>query len=63
MNMKNRPSEEFIELLRQSGSSDKAVALDAQREIAKALETPLRKGVLFGDVITSIYEAMPYDLT
>ena len=61
MNMKERPSDEFIALLKQSGSSDKAVAIEAQREIAKALETPLRKGVLFGDVVTSIYEAMPLE--
>ena len=38
MNMKERPSDEFIALLKQSGSSDKAVAIEAQREIAKALE-------------------------
>ena len=61
MNMKNRPSDEFIALLNQSGSSDKAVAIEAQREIAKALELPLRKGVLFGEVVTSIYEAMPLE--
>ena len=58
---KTRPSEEFIELLRQSGSSDKAVAIAAQREIAKALEGPLRKGVTFGDIVTAIYEAMPLE--
>ena len=61
MNIKERPSDEFIALLKQSGSSDKAVAIEAQREIAKALELPLRKGVLFGDVVTSIYEAMPLE--
>ena len=48
---KERPTPEFIELLKQSGDSDKAIAMDAQREIAKALELPLRKGVLFGDEI------------
>ena len=61
MSTQQRPSPEFIELLRQSGSSDKAVAIAAQREIAKALETPLRKGVLFGDIVTSIYGAMPLE--
>ena len=59
--MKTRPTPEFIDLLKQSGSSDKAVAMTAQREIAKALETPIRKGVLFGDIVTSIYEAMPLE--
>ena len=59
--MKQRPTPEFIELLKRSGSSDKAVAMTAQRDIAKALETPIRKGVLFGDVVTSIFEAMPLE--
>jgi len=59
MSIKQRPSDEFIRLLKRAGSSDKAVAVEAQREIAKALETPLREGVLFGDVVTSIYETMP----
>ena len=57
----NRPTPEFIELLKQSGDSDKAIAMDAQREIAKALELPLRKGVLFGDVLGGIFEAMPLE--
>lgn len=61
MSIKQRPTEEFISLLRRSGDSDKAVAIEAQREIAKALETPLREGVLFGDVVTSIYETMPLE--
>jgi hypothetical protein len=56
-----RPSDEFIELYKKSGSSDKALALDAQREIAKALESPLRKGIQFGDVVTGIFEAMPLE--
>ncbi len=56
--MLKRPSDEFIALLQRSGSSDKSVALDAQREIAKALELPLRKGIMFGDVVTNIYEKM-----
>lgn len=57
----NRPTPEFIQLLKQSGDSDRSVAMEAQREIAKALETPLRKGVLFGDVVRGIYEAMPLE--
>ena len=61
MSMKDRPTPEFIELLKRSGDSDKAIAVQAQREIAKALELPLRKGVLFGDIVTNIYEAMPLE--
>tara|TARA_R110000851_G_scaffold25460_3_gene73232 strand:- start:3776 stop:4774 length:999 start_codon:yes stop_codon:yes gene_type:complete len=59
--MKDRPTPEFIELLKRSGDSDKSIAIQAQREIAKALELPLRKGVLFGDIVGSIYEAMPLE--
>ena len=61
MSMKDRPTPEFIELLKRSGDSDKSIAIQAQREIAKALELPLRKGVLFGDIVGSIYEAMPLE--
>lgn len=51
---------EFQSLLVQSGdASNRALAMEAQFEIAKALETPLRKGVLMGDVVRPIYEAMP----
>ena len=61
MSTNERPTAEFIELLKRSGDSEKSVAMQAQREIAKALETPLRKGVLFGDVVRGIYEAMPLE--
>jgi hypothetical protein len=57
----NRPTPEFLDLLRRSGSSDKTVAIAAQREVAKALETPLREGVLFGDIVSGIYESMPLE--
>lgn len=59
--MNNRPTPEFLDLLRRSGSSDKTVAIAAQREVAKALETPLRQGVLFGDIVSGIYESMPLE--
>lgn len=55
---RTRPSDELLDLYRKSGDSNKAVAIEAQREIAKAIETPLRKGVLFGDVVTDIFETM-----
>lgn len=59
--MFTRPNDDFINLLKRSGDSDKSIALDAQREIAKALELPLRKGILFGDVVTNIFERMPLE--
>jgi hypothetical protein len=58
MPIKNRPSEEFLALLRQSGNSDQNVAVAAQREFAKALELPLRKGVLVGNILGDIFETI-----
>lgn len=57
-NFMERPTQEFIDLLKRSGDSDKAIALEAQREIAKAIELPLRKGIMYGDVVTDIFEKM-----
>jgi hypothetical protein len=51
-----RPSDEFISLLRKAGDTDQNVAIAAQREFAKALELPLRKGVLAGDILGDIFE-------
>jgi len=53
-----RPSDEFISLLRKSGDADINVAAAAQREFAKALELPLRKGVLVGNILGSIFETI-----
>jgi hypothetical protein len=58
MSTLQRPDEQFIELLRQSGSADRTVALTAQHEIAKAFEEPLRQGVLVGDILGNIFERM-----
>jgi hypothetical protein len=54
----DRPSDEFIALLKNSGDSDIQVAQAAQREFAKALELPLRKGVLVGNVLGDIFETI-----
>ena len=56
MSFTERPSDEFISLLRKAGDSDQNVAIAAQREFAKALEPPLRKGVLAGDILGDIFE-------
>ena len=58
MPINNRPSDEFLALLRKSGDSDINVASAAQREFAKALELPLRKGVLMGNVLGDIFETI-----
>ena len=58
MSTLHRPDEQFIELLKQSGSADRTEALTAQHDIAKALEEPLRQGVLIGDILGNIFERM-----
>jgi hypothetical protein len=45
-------------LLKQSGSRHKEESLSAVAELAKALETPLRKGIMSGDILSGIYEAV-----
>ena len=56
MSRMTRPDEQFIELLKRSGSSDKTEALAAQRELAVALEMPLRQGVLIGENLNNIFQ-------
>lgn len=51
-----KPDDSIIELIRQSGDMEVAVAEKAQLELAKALVEPLRQGVLVGDVVTNIFE-------
>jgi hypothetical protein len=56
MSYTDRPSDDFIALLRKSGDPDLQVAASAQHEFAKALELPLRKGVLVGNILGDIFE-------
>jgi hypothetical protein len=58
MPINKRPSDEFIALLRKSGDADINVAAAAQHEFAKALELPLRKGVLVGNILGNIFETI-----
>jgi hypothetical protein len=53
---KFQPSPELTELLIRSGSANREVALAANAEFAKALELPLRKGLLSGDILDGIFE-------
>lgn len=48
-------SPEMNELLVRSGSANPAIARQALGQIAKAMELPLRKGVMSGDVIGGIF--------
>ncbi len=56
--LSQKPDAALVELIQRSGDSDKSVAIEAQRQLAKALETPLRQGILLGDVVRNIYEGM-----
>ena len=58
MSYTERPSEEFISLLRKCGDSHTETAMAAQREFAQALELPLRKGVLVGNILGNIFETI-----
>ena len=58
MSYTERPSDEFISLYKKTGDSDQNVAFAAQREFAKALELPLRKGVLVGNILGDIFETI-----
>ena len=53
---KFQPSPELTELLVRSGSANREVSLEANAQIAKALELPLRQGILSGDILDGIFE-------
>ena len=50
------PTSEMNELLTRAGSMNREESLAATRELAKALELPLRKGVMSGDILDGIFE-------
>lgn len=50
---------EMTELLKASGSADPNIASPSQAQLAKALELPLRKGIMSGDITSGIFEAIP----
>jgi hypothetical protein len=54
-----QPSDELNAILRSSGSYEREKALAATRELAKALELPLRQGILAGDILDGIFEVVP----
>jgi len=51
-------TDEMNQLLAKAGSYDSNESLTAMAEIAKALELPLRKGVMDGDILGGIFEAI-----
>jgi len=57
---KGKRTPEMDNVLRLSGSNDYEVACANQRELAKALTTPLRQGVMRGDIIEGIFETVDF---
>ena len=53
-------SEADVQLLRRAGDPDKRISLPAQDMIAKALELPLRKGILSGNILGGLFEPMRF---
>ena len=54
-------TDEMNQLLAKAGSYDSNESMNAMAEIAKALELPLRKGVMDGDILGGIFEAIQLD--
>ena len=51
-------TDEMNQLLATAGSMNREESVSAMGELAKALELPLRKGVMDGDILDGIYEAI-----
>lgn len=52
------PTPEMKSLLIEVGSRDKGKSLAATQQLAKALELPLRKGIMSGNILDGIFEAV-----
>jgi len=50
-----KPTQEQIELLRKTGSSNRAEAMEAMHFLAQALQVPLRSALLDGDILGGIF--------
>ncbi len=50
-----KPTSEQIELLKRTGSANKAEALEAMHSLAQALQVPLRSALLDGDILGGIF--------
>ncbi len=53
-----RPSDEFLSLYKKTGANEMQTASAAQQEFAQALTTPLREGVLVGNILGDIFETI-----
>ncbi len=50
-----KPTQAMIDLLKETGSNDSAVASRAMRALAQALQEPLRQGLLNEDIVNGIF--------
>lgn len=53
--------EKYVQLLRDSGNSDRTIAVTAQKALAGALTVPLREGILVGDIVSEIFTETVFD--
>jgi hypothetical protein len=53
-----KPNDYLLGLLKKSGSKDRNESLAATRELAKALELPLREANMNGDILSDIFETV-----
>jgi hypothetical protein len=60
MSQKKKPTAEMNALLRKAGDNNVQVATAALAELATALTSPLKQGVLKGDVIGGIYQPITF---
>lgn len=60
-NITEQEKAEITGLLRQTGSPNKDEAIAAQHAFAAALTTPLRQGIVVGDIIGGIFEKTKFD--
>ena len=56
-----KPTEEMTELLKLTGSNNKAQADEAMRALAQAIQIPLRSALLNGDLLGNIYAVEELD--
>lgn len=61
MSLMGNVTAEMKDLLRRSGSNVRSEALQAQAELAKALELPVRQGILKGDIVAGIFEPITFE--
>jgi hypothetical protein len=51
---------DMTEVLKRSGHNNREIALDAMREFAKSIELPLRQAILAGDIVSDIFQNIPF---